>query len=194
MTSREERLRERRRAAYRRTVAHSPVKRRCSRCGSTDHLANRCQSKATRTRVCRACGKRKRLASFHRHTRFGTQYNCKRCANKIAKAWRKRNPSYGKARWSANRPYFRNHRLLERYGISLDDYNRMYARQRRRCAICRRPERRRLRGRIAPLVVDHDHVTGRVRGLLCHRCNTALGYVEQRLWLRKAQAYLRRAP
>jgi hypothetical protein len=40
-----------------------------------------------------------------------------------------------------------------------------------KCAICKQPERR------TSLCVDHDHVTGRVRGLLCHRCNIVLGFV-----------------
>jgi hypothetical protein len=56
--------------------------------------------------------------------------------------------------------------LRRKYGITLDDYNRMYAAQAGRCACC---------GAEELLVVDHCHKTGRVRKLLCGRCNTLIG-------------------
>jgi Recombination endonuclease VII len=60
-------------------------------------------------------------------------------------------------------------RLRDKYKISPADYERMAAEQAGRCAICRKvPER---------LFVDHDHQTGRVRGLLCRDCNFALGWL-----------------
>jgi hypothetical protein len=72
------------------------------------------------------------------------------------------------------------------YGLSLETYNEIYDHQQGRCAICQRkphqipsPHRRRL-------VVDHDHETDRVRGLLCHDCNLALGLFRDRLDLLKA--------
>ena len=60
------------------------------------------------------------------------------------------------------------------------------------CAICRQPEVRRLYGSTAYLVVDHDHDAGRIRALLCHRCNVALGPIEDRKFHRKALEYLER--
>jgi hypothetical protein len=54
------------------------------------------------------------------------------------------------------------------YGISLADYDRMYAQQGGRCKMCKRKPKR-------GLCVDHCHATGRVRGLLCHNCNSLLG-------------------
>ena len=54
------------------------------------------------------------------------------------------------------------------YGITQQDYERMYYEQNGKCAIC---------GKEKKLVVDHDHQTGRIRGLLCHRCNSHLGYI-----------------
>lgn len=57
--------------------------------------------------------------------------------------------------------------LLNKYGITLDTYNQLVKDQNDSCAICYEiPEK---------LFVDHDHSTGRIRGLLCMKCNSALG-------------------
>lgn len=53
------------------------------------------------------------------------------------------------------------------YGLTLEQYNAMFAAQEGRCAICRTAEEK--------LVVDHNHATGRVRSLLCHLCNAMIG-------------------
>ena len=60
-------------------------------------------------------------------------------------------------------------RLLREYGLREETYNTMLSEQNYLCKICRQPNKDGKR-----LCVDHDHSTGRVRGLLCHRCN---GYV-----------------
>jgi hypothetical protein len=59
----------------------------------------------------------------------------------------------------------RVHELRRRYGITPDDYDAMADAQGGVCAICGLPPRK------GTLDVDHDHATGRVRGLLCRRCN-----------------------
>lgn len=60
--------------------------------------------------------------------------------------------------------------LKRKFGISLEDYDRLLADQDGGCAICGNPPRHDI-----SLHVDHDHATGRTRGLLCFRCNNALG-------------------
>lgn len=58
------------------------------------------------------------------------------------------------------------------YGITVEQYDEMLVAQGGVCAICKTlPE---ADGR-TPLQVDHDHSTGRIRGLLCSPCNTAIG-------------------
>lgn len=52
------------------------------------------------------------------------------------------------------------------YGMTLLEFDAMVDSQQNKCAICKKSNK---------LVVDHDHDTGKVRGLLCDRCNTALG-------------------
>lgn len=58
---------------------------------------------------------------------------------------------------------------VKRYGITTDDYTRMFEAQGGGCAICKRPPTDRR------LAIDHCHTTGKVRGLLCGPCNVSLG-------------------
>lgn len=59
------------------------------------------------------------------------------------------------------------------YGIELSEYKEMLTSQNGGCAICNAPEPEKRR-----LNIDHDHITGEVRGLLCWRCNVTLGKVD----------------
>lgn len=70
-------------------------------------------------------------------------------------------------------------KLKQRYGINLNDYEAMLRRQRNKCLICRKPERRIIAGKLIQLSVDHCHRTGVVRGLLCSSCNVAIGMFEE---------------
>lgn len=65
--------------------------------------------------------------------------------------------------------------LVNKFGITIDDYERIYNKQGGVCAICGQPEIRRYNGNIIKLAVDHCHETGKVRGLLCSMCNLSLG-------------------
>lgn len=84
------------------------------------------------------------------------------------KAWQRANP--GKTAISLRRS-----RLKAKYGLTEEDYARMLETQNDRCAICGKPQIDSKDGRFH---VDHDHKTGRVRGLLCDRCNVGLGSFE----------------
>lgn len=65
------------------------------------------------------------------------------------------------------------------YGITPEDYDRMFKSQRGKCAICRSSDTGQTGKRF--LCVDHDHKTGKVRGLLCRRCNRGLGLLNDSL-------------
>lgn len=73
--------------------------------------------------------------------------------------------------------------LLKLYGIDLHEYDRMYRLQRGLCAICKKHESAKMSksGKVKLLAVDHDHDTGEVRGLLCQRCNQAIGQFDEDL-------------
>lgn len=79
----------------------------------------------------------------------------------------------------------RSHDLNKNYGISIAEYESLLKRQRGVCAVCKKePIKRRLD-------VDHDHRTGKIRGLLCPNCNNGLGrFLDSVLLLRAAAKYL----
>lgn len=82
-------------------------------------------------------------------------------------AWRDSNPNYT-----------RTHHLKKAYGLTMEQYESMLVAQHGVCATCHKPETTlsHWNGNAKRLHVDHDHVTGKVRGLLCGRCNAALGH------------------
>lgn len=71
-------------------------------------------------------------------------------------------------------------KLKHKYGINLEEYNTMLRKQDGVCMICKNINNRTnyKTGKPERLVVDHDHETNQVRGLLCHRCNLAVGIYE----------------
>ena len=69
-------------------------------------------------------------------------------------------------------PHFDKRRDLKKhYGISLEDYDRLFLGQGKKCAICKSA-----RANGKGWHVDHDHETGRIRGILCHFCNLGIGH------------------
>lgn len=89
--------------------------------------------------------------------------------------------------WNSSRHinYFKNRK--KRYGFTLnyEEYLELMLKQKNLCAICKRPEKNKA------LAIDHDHKTGKTRGLLCQKCNRGLGCFEDNLlFLKRASAYL----
>lgn len=100
---------------------------------------------------------------------------------KYAKKWREANPEKVK-----------NSELKKSYGIDLTQYNQMHDNQNGVCAICQNKETAVAKdGTIRLMPVDHCHVTGKIRALLCTTCNTALGgFKDDPALLRKAAEYI----
>lgn len=84
--------------------------------------------------------------------------------------------------------------LKQTYGITLQDYWELVEAQLGRCAICQQEVELEPKGKgksYGGFAVDHCHVTGKVRGLLCYKCNLALGHFrDDPELLRKALKYL----
>lgn len=74
------------------------------------------------------------------------------------------------------RAYDKKRNLMLKYGMDLQEYESMMKQQKGKCKICGKKHQNE---RAKWLVVDHDHSNGKVRSLLCDRCNTVLGLVEE---------------
>ena len=135
-------------------------------------------------RVCRVCKERKNLLqSFYRVRKnmnllSSYSYECKECTVKRIKKRDRTHPHIK-----------REQHLKRRYGISLQEYTEMLDSQGNCCATCGSKEPG---GKWKSFAVDHDHKTGKVRGMLCKSCNIALGEVDDSLTtLKRMIEYLR---
>jgi hypothetical protein len=128
--------------------------------------------------VCRTCDVERPHSDFPtRNQRRRTE--CKFCMRRRAQESANR-VRVGDARWLIRR----EGALRRKYGIGNEDFARLLAAQDGRCALCREVPAARRRhtptGREwTALHIDHCHETGRIRGLLCHRCNTQVGWTER---------------
>lgn len=122
---------------------------------------------------CRSCTKVRSQLVYNKKKKEAQLYAKRRWATMLPEEKAQQNARVREDR-AANpgkyRKYDRN-RSLKKYGITADDYDAMLKRQGDVCAICKKhPQGKQ------DLHLDHDHNTGRVRGILCRGCNTALGH------------------
>jgi hypothetical protein len=73
----------------------------------------------------------------------------------------------------------RHYGLRRYYGMTIQEYADKHTAQDGVCAICKGPETAKMHGKIKPLSVDHEHGTGRIRGLLCTQCNYMIGHCRE---------------
>ena len=85
--------------------------------------------------------------------------------------------------------------ISKRYkDFSPEKFDELLNKQGAVCAICKFPETKVKNGNVVALAIDHCHITGKVRGLLCNRCNTGLGlFKDNPLILETAIRYLNNA-
>jgi len=117
---------------------------------------------------CTSCNIVKHIEDFPlRNNRIsGRQSSCKKCYQKYHSKM-----NYEKSK--ANPDYTRGRNLWKNYKMTLDEYDNMLISQDGVCKVCGGQSLG--KGRYH---VDHDHKTGKIRGLLCHKCNVALGMVQ----------------
>lgn len=119
---------------------------------------------------CRLCGEVKDESKFQYRKDSGKRRTeCQQCRGKLSLARYHSSLENKKPHHKAAR----KHSLKMRYGMSLEDFDRMHSERGGLCDICSRPN---IAGRV--LIVDHEHGTGRVRGLLCQPCNLAIGQLQ----------------
>lgn len=127
-------------------------------------------------KVCTECGRYKLFDEFYRRSCVSDGFNpkCKDCVK-----------VYDPRTLSRIRQRFR------KYGITKEEYNRLLSDQQGVCAVCRQPESQMFNGKLRELSIDHSHLTGQVRGLLCQTCNSGIGMMKESTEiLRKAIEYL----
>lgn len=126
-------------------------------------------TQTTGTKTCTKCGITKDITEFYKRggkISPNTRHNhCKECTKNRVQTRHRENPLLQ-----------RNNDLKRLYGITQQDYDIMISEQNNQCAICRTTDPGG-RHKSKYFVVDHCHSTGKVRKLLCHNCNTALGLV-----------------
>jgi hypothetical protein len=147
-------------------------------------------------KTCTGCGEPKSLSEFWQDRRrpHGRKARCKVCdaATNKARFWANRETilADGRRRYHANPGRPRQNHLIRKYGLTLVQYAELLAAQCGKCAICGAPESEQRHG---VFNVDHDHLTGEVRGLLCWVCNHLLGAINDSTeTLGAAIVYLRR--
>lgn len=140
------------------------------------------------SKTCRQCGVTKTYADFSLSRRATAEQNevyrsnCKKCGSERALQWYRDNIERSAVT--------RRRRSLRTYGLTVEQYDALLARQGGGCGICDATDAGNDHKQIP---VDHDHDTGRVRGLLCHRCNRAMGLLgDDIVLLKRAIAYLER--
>lgn len=102
---------------------------------------------------CNFCREIKSVSEFHKHPSgsYGVRGTCKQCIS--------------------TRKNRKDKQLQKRYGISIEQYNELFDKQQGCCAICGFHQSQ----LTVSLAVDHNHLTKKVRGLLCYNCNSGLG-------------------
>ena len=151
------------------------------------------ESLAVESKSCKACRQTKSLSEFYTKGKSGHTARCKECHNRSRAVYRvtakekvnaKKREHYERCRESylaynrsdKRRASVFKWKLEKQFGITVEQFDEMLRKQGGACAVCGRPpteingHRHKHR-----LHVDHDHATGRVRGLLCNSCNVAIG-------------------
>lgn len=142
-------------------------------------------------KCCTSCSQIKEYKDFYKDNRKLDKHRseCKSCT-----AQKDRNTRF---KTQEQRDAFKlkkkGHDLKLKYNLTLESYTKMYKHQQGLCAICSKPilEHGSVQDKYNMSCVDHNHVTGKVRGLLCHSCNRALGlFQDSPELLEKAKLYL----
>lgn len=149
--------------------------------------------KVVTEKKCNRCEAVKSSADFYKDAACsdGLSTLCKVCRNGSMTNWRNNNRDrYNKNMrdFRANNPEWAKDTDLRRtHGISLEDYKRMFTDQKGVCAKCGKPQLG-----IRPLCVDHDHATGKVRQLLCYKCNRDQHVLDNEVALAQSTEYAKR--
>lgn len=148
-----------------------------------------------KTKICIKCNKKLPITEFYKQCKklYGRRKTlredyhpqCKQCRNQYYYKTKKEHPEQYKK-------YSRTSNLKRNSGITVEEYDSMFAKQNGVCAICGKKEKDKNQFGVKRLAVDHDHLTDKNRGLLCAKCNRGLGLFEDNIeYLLNTIEYLR---
>src|ERR1035438_897110 len=131
-------------------------------------------------KICKECKVEKPVTEFwvrsdKHYVKKGNYYYsyCKPCSLARHRDWNK----------TPNGIISKKTTVVKRYGLTIKEYDKMVKTQNGLCAICHKPEKALNRGNLTNLSPDHNHITKKVRGLLCRKCNDLLGRAEDSIEL-----------
>jgi len=131
---------------------------------------------------CGTCKRTLELSAFSKNvtTKDGLRYACRECTSiKKKENWRK-NPRYRELHRKAAR-----RKRLKKLGMDESFFYKLYEEQGGKCKICSTPMEKEPKNKVDCACVDHDHKTGKIRGLLCPKCNMAIGLFKDNIELLK---------
>jgi hypothetical protein len=139
------------------------------------------------TKQCSKCKEVKSTSEFYKNKqqKSGLHPCCKKCFllqckkyyNKKKEKCKEQKRQYSLKYIRKNKEKVNNYRLIYNYGIDVTGYNQLFFEQNGRCAICKKHQSELNK----KLSVDHNHILGKIRGLLCPRCNHALGLLDENI-------------
>ena len=144
-------------------------------------------------KTCPKCKVKRTLDNFtkNKSTKDGLSSWCRQCNRNAQLQWQmnggsKKKKVYADAAHLKDPSKRKAKALRQNYGISLEEYNAMWEKQDEACAICKLKE---TAGK--GFHMDHDHQTGKIRGILCHSCNLMLGNAKDNIsTMKSAISYL----
>lgn len=140
--------------------------------------------KITDYKFCCVCKELKSIDKFRKRKYTNNLGLRIRYASKCKKCEAMSRTIYNKHNRDKVRNTQRSWQIRNRYGLSREEYENLLKQQNNKCAICKKPFK-------STPHIDHDHDTNRIRGLLCYRCNTAIGsFKENIMTLKSAIRYL----
>lgn len=136
----------------------------------------------TYMKECKRCGKFKSISEFYAPTH---ECRCKECVKEIRKQHYNENKEVIKTRVkkyrTENPEKIRDTKLKQAYGVGTEYFNAKLKEQGGVCAGCGRNRKSLWRGKEVEMALDHDHSTNKPRGVLCIKCNRALGLLEENI-------------
>ncbi len=126
---------------------------------------------------CCTCKIEKEFDNFNKNRKNKDGYNkqCRECASMSNAAYYYKTHNFqlqrGRDKHKRKSKCRRRETIMRMYKLNIDDFNKMLFEQKEKCAICD----------IKPtdtLCIDHNHITGKIRGLLCRKCNMAMGILK----------------